>query len=122
MKIVVSAYSPGLDGRFSPLFGRCAQFVFIDTDTMVVESQANSAVNQAGGAGIQAAQTIVNAGVSALITGHVGPNAHRVLQAAKLPIYEFNGATVREALEAFQSGRLQAIINATVAAHNGQGG
>jgi predicted Fe-Mo cluster-binding NifX family protein len=122
MKIAISALGSGIDAPFSPLFGRCAGFVFIDTETTVVESQTNSAVTQAGGAGILAAQTIVNAGIAALITGHVGPNAHRVLQAASLPIYEFNGTTVREALEAFQAGRLHTITNPTVAAHNGQGG
>jgi predicted Fe-Mo cluster-binding NifX family protein len=40
-----------------------------------------------GGAGIQAAQTVANRGVEAVITGQIGPNAVRVLNSAGIAVY-----------------------------------
>ena len=119
MKVVVSASGAGLDGQASPMFGRCPIYVFVDTETMVAESVENSAVNAAGGAGIQAAQFTVGAGAEAVISGHLGPNAYDVFRAAGVPCYLFGGGTVREAVEALMSGKLAPAGGANVAAHAG---
>jgi hypothetical protein len=57
-----------------------------------------------------------------VVTGNVGPNAFNVFQSAGVPIYLFGGGTVREAVEAFKSGRLQSIADANVQAGRGVGG
>jgi predicted Fe-Mo cluster-binding NifX family protein len=51
----------------------------------------------------------------------MGPNAFNVFQSAGVPIYLFGGGTVRDAVEAFRSGRLQSIADANVRAHAGMG-
>jgi predicted Fe-Mo cluster-binding NifX family protein len=121
MKIVISANGAGLDGPASPVFGRCPTYVFVDTDSMESESVENSAMNAAGGAGIQAAQFVVERGAQAVISGNVGPNAFSILQSANVPIHLFDGGTVREAIEAFKSGKLQSTASANVQAHAGMG-
>jgi len=88
---------------------------------MACEAVENPAANTSGGAGIQAAQLVVERGAQALVTGSVGPNAYDVLQAAQVGIYPFSGGTVREAVEAFKEGRLQAVVSATGPAHGGMG-
>jgi predicted Fe-Mo cluster-binding NifX family protein len=121
MKVVVSAMQEGLDAEVSPVFGRCPVYVFVDTETMEFESAPNPAMSAPGGAGIQAAQFAVSKGVSAVLTGNVGPNAFNVLQAAGVTMYPVSGGSVREAVEALKSGRLQPVSGATSGMGGGMG-
>jgi len=121
MKIVVTASGASLDAPASPVFGRCPAYVFVDTETLAVEAQPNPAINAGGGAGIQAAQYVIEQGAQAVLTGNVGPNAFDVFQAAGVPVYLIGEGTVRQAVEDFRAGRLQPVENANVAAHAGVG-
>ena len=122
MKIVVSSQGENLDAPASPVFGRCPTYVFVDTETMEFEALPNPAMNQGGGAGIQAAQFVVNQGAQAVLSGNLGPNAFDVLQAAGVPGYLISEGTVRQAVEAYQAGQLQPMGGANVAAHAGMRG
>ena len=122
MRIVVSAQGDTLEAPASPVFGRCPTYVFVDTETMNYEAVPNPAMSQGGGAGIQAAQLVVNQGAQAVLTGNLGPNAFDVLRAAAVPAYLVSGGTVRQAVEAFKAGQLQSLGGANVAAHAGMGG
>ena len=107
MKIVVSSQGETLDAPASPVFGRCPTFVFVDSETMASEAVPNPAMSQGGGAGIQAAQFVVNRGAETVLTGNLGPNAFDVLQAAGVPGYLVGEGTVGQAVTAFQAGQLQ---------------
>ena len=85
MKIAVSSQGDSLDAAASPVFGRCPIYLFVEPETMEFEAVPNPAMNQAGGAGIQAAQFVVNQGVDAVLSGNLGPNAYDVLNAAGVP-------------------------------------
>jgi predicted Fe-Mo cluster-binding NifX family protein len=74
-------------------------------------------MNAAQGAGIQAAQLLVNLGVEAVITGHVGPKAFRTLKAAGVNIYLSEAATVEEALHLFRENLLSRTDEANVQGH-----
>jgi predicted Fe-Mo cluster-binding NifX family protein len=119
MKIVVTSSGSDLDAQAHPAFGRCPVYVFVDTETMQFEAVENPAANAAGGAGIQAAQFVVERGAQAVVTGNVGPNAFQVLQPAGVLIYLFGGGTVRQAAEAYKAGRLSAAGSASKPAHAG---
>jgi len=88
---------------------------------MQFEAVPNPAMSAGGGAGIQAAQFVIERGAQAVLTGNVGPNAFNVFQAAGVPIYLVEEGTVREAVEAYKGGRLQAVSGANVQAHAGMG-
>ncbi len=121
MKVCATAAGPGLDAPLDPRFGRCAYFVVVETETMEAESIPNSSASAASGAGIQAAQTIANAGASALITGNIGPNAAETLKAAGVKVYLAPGGSVREVVERFKKGELSETSSASVQAHSGMG-
>jgi len=105
-----------------PRFGRCPFFVVVDLERMSEISIPNANVNSASGAGIQAAQEVAKQGVSALITGNIGPNAMQTLSAAKIDVYQHQGGiAVRAALEAFQRGELSKIEAPSVPGHSGAG-
>jgi len=121
MRIVVTASGADLDAPTSPVFGRCPSYVFVDTETMEFEAVENPAVAASGGAGIRAAQFVVEHGAQAVVTGNMGPNAFNVFQAADVPIYLLAGGTVREAVEAYRQGQLSALGGANAPAYAGMG-
>jgi predicted Fe-Mo cluster-binding NifX family protein len=106
MRIVITSNGATLDAPASPVFGRCPAYIFVDTETGQWEAVDNPARGASGGAGIQAAQFVIERGAQAVVTGQVGPNAMGVLQAAGVPVHLFSGGTVREAVAAFKAGGL----------------
>jgi predicted Fe-Mo cluster-binding NifX family protein len=121
MKIVITANGASLDAPTSPVFGRCPSYVFVDPDTMVFETVENPALGAAGGAGIQAAQFVIERGAKAVVTGNVGPNAFNVFRSADVPVYSGQAQTVREAVEAYRKNQLHELSGATGPAHAGMG-
>jgi predicted Fe-Mo cluster-binding NifX family protein len=122
MKICISAIAGSLDARVEPRFGRCPFFIIVDSDTMEYEVVANNAANAAGGAGIQAAQSVADNGVDVILTGNIGPNAYRVLSAAEIRMVTGVTGTVRCAVEQFKQGQYQEITGPTVSGHFGARG
>lgn len=110
-----------MNAQIDPRFGRCLYFVIVDSDTLAFEAVPNEAVNAPGGAGIQAAQAIVNKGVNVVISGNIGPNAFQVLSTAGVKIATGAYGTVREAVAMYKSGKLSETGASTVTAHTGMG-
>lgn len=122
MKIAVTATEPSLQAAVDPRFGRCAYFVFVDTDTMCFEAVANDSNSRGGGAGIQSAQALTQKGIRAVLTGNCGPNAHQTLSAAGIDIVIGCYGTVQEAVDRFVLGDLHAVAAPNVASHSGTSG
>ncbi|MHC1611232.1 MAG: NifB/NifX family molybdenum-iron cluster-binding protein [Candidatus Methanospirareceae archaeon] len=121
MKICVTATAGDLNAQVDPRFGRCRYFVIVDPETMSFEAIPNEAMNAPGGAGIQAAQAMVNRGVNVLISGNIGPNAFQVLSASGVKVATGAYGTVKEAVEMYKTGKLSETGTSTVAAHAGMG-
>ncbi len=122
MKVAVTTSGKDLDSPIDQRFGRCAYFMFVDTDTMDFEVFDNDSMSQAGGAGIQSGQFVAEKGGKVLITGNVGPNAARTLSAAGVQLIAGQSGTVRQAIENYKSGKLQATSSSNVPDHFGMGG
>jgi predicted Fe-Mo cluster-binding NifX family protein len=122
MKIAVTAQGPTLDDAVDPRFGRCAWFVFVETDTMTIEAEQNTNAAAGGGAGIQAAQHVADTGAAAVLTGNCGPNAFRTLQAADVAVVVGVAGTVREAVARYTAGTLSTTDTPNVDTHAGMGG
>jgi len=122
MKVAISSSGKDLDSQIDPRFGRCQYFIFVDPETMEFEASENEGLMASGGAGVQAAQLIVQKGAGSLITGNLGPNAASALSASGIKVHLVSGGTVREVTEAFKAGKLQEASGATVPPHFGMGG
>ena len=120
MKIAISSLGDTIDSGIDPRFGRCRNFVIVDTNSMQIEVIENSSSFSAHGAGIGAAQKVVSQNVGAVITGHVGPNAHMALSKTGIRIYTGAKGTVKDALNQYETGKLKEATNPTVSGHNGQ--
>lgn len=118
-KIAVSSEGPGFEAAVDPRFGRAAGFAIVDPETMEITYIGNGASQVLSqGAGIQAAETVAKSGVGVVLTGYVGPKAFRVLQAAGITVgQDMDGRTVKEAVEMFRQGKVNAA-----AAPNRMGG
>ena len=121
MKVAVSATGKDLNCQMDPRFGRCQYFVFVDPETMEFEAFENEGLMASGGAGVQAAQLVVQKGANALITGNLGPNAASALSASRIKVYLVPGGTINDVIMSYKSGSLREASGATVPPHFGMG-
>ena len=118
MKIVFTTSGDGLDSPMDSRFGRAPRFLVYDLGSETFEAVDNQQnMNAAQGAGIQSAQTVARLGAGALVTGHCGPKAFRVLLAAGVKVYTTDAPTVSAALEHYRSGKLTEAKAADVEGH-----
>lgn len=118
MKIALSAAGKNNTDMVDQRFGRASFLVVYDTDTDTFTAFDNEQnLNAAQGAGIQSAQNVVKTGAEVIITGHTGPKAFKVLEAAGVLIYLAPPVSLSEAVEKFKKGELTKIDNADVEGH-----
>jgi hypothetical protein len=60
--------------------------LIVDSDSLVLNVVPNPGAVSGGGAGVQAAETLVRLGIDKLVTGSIGPNARPLLEAAGIAI------------------------------------
>lgn len=113
MKVAFCAVDQGLETEIASRFGRCNYFVIIDTETMNVDALPNAGGKTGEGAGVQAAQTLINEDVEAVIGASFGPNAFMTLKYAGIRIYSGKG-TVSEVLEQFKNEKLEEMEQSNV--------
>ena len=113
-----------MEAKVDARFGRAAYLLIIDTDTNAMEVVENSGAAQAQGAGIGAAQVVLDKGVDGLLTGRIGPNALTVFQASGVQLFEGASAedTVQEALTRFNNGEYRDTPAGPEGQQVGQGG
>ena len=105
MKVAISAQSNDIDSLVDP--GSAAPAGSSSPTRRPASGRLTTTPptsNASGGAGVQAGSTVASQGAEAVITGNVGPNAHKVLAAANIAIYQAgNGISVQR-----RAGRVQA--------------
>jgi predicted Fe-Mo cluster-binding NifX family protein len=122
MKVAVPVESKSLDAPVCPSFGRTPLFVLFDTESGNYEFLDNGAAAGQGGAGIKAAQMLVDIGAAALITCRCGENAAEVLNAADVKMYKAQDGSVADSLTKLIHGRLSLLTEIHPGFHNHGGG
>ena len=118
MLIAISSGENNLDSQVDLRFGRAKGFIIYQTNDDSFEFVDNiQNLEAAQGAGIQAAQNVVNKNVEAVITGHCGPKAFRVLSSSAVKIYTVGEGKISEIIEKFKNGELQEATSADVEGH-----
>ena len=119
MKICLSSTGTDLDANIDPRFGRCNYFVIYDSENDTFEYFENQSRDAMGGAGIQAAQFVIDKGADTVISGAIGPNAFRVLNSAGMNIYSGVSGVIKDAIEDLKKGKLTLTLQADVQSHYG---
>ena len=92
-----------------PVLARAPYFLFAENGvTQVVENPASQAQ---GGAGLKAAQFLVDQGTDVILTPRCGQNSADVFEAAEIRIYKTQGISVQENLKAFEEEKLEVLTH-----------
>lgn len=118
MKIAIPVDDNSMDTCVCQSFGRTTYFLIYDTETKESVFIDNRAAASQGGAGIKAAQTIVDNKVSALLTPRCGENAAEVIKAADIKIYKTMDASAKDNINAFIDGKLSLLEEIHAGFHN----
>ncbi len=109
MKIALSSTGKNFEDNLDPRFGRCEYFLIYDTEKEEVEAIENEGKISGGGAGIAAAQQIINESVDVIITGNLGPNAYDLIKDAEIKAYRGESISCTQVIEKYNSGKLEEI-------------
>ncbi|MFA6308877.1 MAG: NifB/NifX family molybdenum-iron cluster-binding protein [Clostridia bacterium] len=118
MKIAMPVDGKSMDSTVCISFGRTPYFLIYDTESKESTFLDNSAAASQGGAGIKAAQTIADNKVGALLTPRCGENAANVLKAANTKIYKTKNNSIKDNINAFNSGKLTLLEDIHLGFHN----
>ena len=118
MKIAIPAEGKTMESDVSQSFGRTYYFVVADTETLDFEVIDNEAASSQGGAGIKAAQAVVDSGAGVVVTFHCGQNAADVLKAAGIKILKAVPGTISEMVQKYKGGELQELSEIHPGYHN----
>ena len=103
-------------------FGRAPLFACVDTQSGNLWYLDNPAAASQGGAGIKAAQILVDSGADALITFRCGENAAQVLTAASIALYKAQPGSVSDNLQALKDNQLSLLKELHPGFHHHEGG
>jgi predicted Fe-Mo cluster-binding NifX family protein len=118
MKIALPVEEKILNTPVCVSFGRTPLFVIFDTENGEFEFIDNSAAASQGGAGIKAAQILVDKGAKAVITFRCGENAAAVLKPTEITLYKAVDGTAFDNIEKFRLGELSLLNDIHPGFHN----
>ncbi len=125
MKIAVTVTENSPQSEVDQRFGRARGFLIYDTEANSYDYIDNSDSDQmTHGAGTNAAQKMVDAGVNVVLTGQVGPNAYEVMSSEGIEVITGVSGTAEEAIKAYMEGSISGrrASGPTVGVHGGMGG
>jgi len=109
MKIALPILNTNNGQSVGPSFGRTSHFMIYDTLTKQSQVIENTAMSLQGGAGIRAAQIIIDLQVNALICPQCGENAEVLLKKANVSIYRNNGTDIFENINLLIQNKLNSL-------------
>jgi predicted Fe-Mo cluster-binding NifX family protein len=121
MRICVTSQGGDINSQVDPRFGRCPYFVIVEMDTLEFDAIQNPNVTGMGGVGVQSGQFMSGKDVQVVLTGNVGPNAFRTLEAAGVEVITNVSGSVKEVIEKYKNGGLKPVKDPSVDSKFGMG-
>lgn len=118
MKIIMPVNNNSMDSGISNSFGRSTYYLVYDVESKESTYLDNTAAGSQGGAGIKAAQIIVDSKSEILITPRCGQNAADVLKAADIKLYKTINDSIEDNIQAFIDGKLPLLEEIHEGHHN----
>ena len=105
-----------------PSFGRTPLFYIYNTDTKEGKYIDNAAMSAPGGAGIKAAQTVIDEKAEVVLVPRCGENAAKALEAGGVKLYQSVGLSVENNIQAFLDNNLVILTDIHPGFHGAHGG
>lgn len=102
MKVAISIDSRGEDATVSEVFGRCKFFALYDTSSKDLSFIDNPGFSQQRGAGIAAAQTLIQNKVIQVYCGNIGPNAEIAVSGGNISVNIVKDKTVKDIINSLK--------------------
>ena len=106
MKIAIPVNGKSLESGVCHAFGRAPCFLLYETESREHNFIDNDAAGAHGGAGVAAAQKLVDIKIDVLISPRCGQNAAQVLQADDVKIYLSESVSLPDTIASFEKGDL----------------
>ena len=120
MKIAFSCTGERISDSLDPRFGRCSYFIIYDEKSGDSKAVENRGQHSGGGAGIAAAQQVIDEKVNVVITRNMGPNAFDLMKESGIKVYKGKQTSCQENFSLFEKSELNEIKEAGPA-HGGMG-
>jgi predicted Fe-Mo cluster-binding NifX family protein len=121
MKIAIPTNENSIVSGVCQSFGRTPYYLIYDTESKENTFIENTAAKSAGGAGIKAAQIIVDHGVDIVLTPRCGENAAEVISGGKIPMYKTMNASIDDNIKAYLAGSLVLLNDIHPGFHGAEG-
>jgi len=118
VKVAVPVNEKSIENNVCESFGRAPYFLIFDLDSNEFNFISNDATHSQSGAGIKAAQQVVNSKSQALLTPRCGGKAADILEASNIDIYKTKNISVMENIEAFMGEKLLLLEEIYPGFHN----
>ncbi|NLI73793.1 MAG: dinitrogenase iron-molybdenum cofactor biosynthesis protein [Euryarchaeota archaeon] len=104
-KVAITATEESVNGEMDQHFGRCPYFIISDGERNYAVK--NTARDATGGAGIKAAQLMIDHSVEVVITGSLGPKASQALNDAGIRSYVGASGNIEDVIKQYREGQLK---------------
>lgn len=118
MRIAIPVEDTNISGKVCPSFGRAPYFMVYDTNGEQTEFIENTAAKSPGGAGVKAAQIVVDQNVDALLTPRCGQNSADVMKTAGIEFFQTTGDSIPNNIEAYKNNTLLELKEIHEGFHN----
>ena len=118
MRIALPVNDKDIKSEICPSFGRTPYFLIYDTAEKSSVFLDNLAAQSAGGAGIKAAQMLVDQSVKVIISPRYGENAAKVLIDGDIKVYKNIVGTAEENIKAYEKNQLDILADIHPGFHN----
>lgn len=118
MRIALPVNDKDIKSEICPSFGRTPYFLIYDTAKKSSVFLDNLAAQSAGGAGIKAAQMLVDQSVKVIIAPRYGENAAKVLIDGDIKVYKNIVGTAEENIKAYEKNQLDILADIHPGFHN----
>ena len=109
MKIGISAKGKNREDLLDLHFGRCDYFQVFDSENNTIKVLENKGISASGGAGVVAANQIIDEEVEVVITGSLGPNAFKLISKAGISPYKCEELPIKDVLIKYRNNELEEI-------------
>jgi len=101
VKIALATNDTSIDGEVSANFGRSKYFIIIEDETNEYRVIENKAANEQGGAGVKAAQTLLDEKVNAVVAYQLGENAGHIFEKAGVEIRKADSNLIKAQIDMY---------------------